>query len=57
MFAVSPVLFIWPLLSAVVGWFYGDMKDWIAWLMYDEQIPEAIAGAVLIGLPAVLLFI
>jgi hypothetical protein len=56
LFAVTPYLFIWPLLSAVVGYFYGDMKNYVASKGWSDHIPEAIAGSVIIGLTSIGLF-
>ena len=56
-FAVSPVLYVWPIASAIVGWFYGDLKDVTAYLGWHDQVAEFIAGAIGIGLAAIGLFI
>jgi hypothetical protein len=39
----------WPLCAALAGLLYGDMKKTFQYLMWPDQLPELVAGAVIIG--------
>lgn len=55
-FATPLAILVWPIMSAAVGFWYGDMKNFAQAKGIHEQVPEAIAGMIIIGLTSIGLF-
>lgn len=45
----SPALYVWPLASALLGFMYGPLKQLASDKGWSDQVPEFIAGAVVMG--------